>query len=174
MLFGHSSLEFFSEVSSICLAAPAPVPPLPGSMTTGTNNRTTAKIASSSTTYDSLKDKVPSPVGKYVPAKKAGGLLFLAGVGPRSPVDNSIPGGPVFDEDGNMLDYDCEAQTRATIENMLATLEGSGSSIDKIVDVQCFLIDMKRDFATFNKVLLSNHNHITFNMLCIVFSVRVL
>jgi hypothetical protein len=28
---------------------------------------------------------------------------------------------------------------------MVATLEGSGSPIDKIVDVQCFLIDMKRD-----------------------------
>jgi enamine deaminase RidA (YjgF/YER057c/UK114 family) len=52
---------------------------------------------------------------------------------------------------------------------MVATLEGSGSSIDKIVDVQCFLIDMKRDFTTFNKVLLLVHDHITFNTLCIVF-----
>jgi enamine deaminase RidA (YjgF/YER057c/UK114 family) len=143
-VFLGNSLEFFSEVSSICLAAPGAVPPLPGAMTGKTNNCTTAKIAapstsdnssgsdSSSTSYDALKEKVPSPVGKYVPAKEAGGLLFLAGVGPRSPIDNSIPGGPVFDADGNMLDYDCEAQTRATIENMLATLEGSGSSIDKV------------------------------------------
>mmetsp|Transcript_36794 Transcript_36794/g.68436 ORF Transcript_36794/g.68436 Transcript_36794/m.68436 type:complete len:527 (-) Transcript_36794:67-1647(-) len=44
---GGHSLDFFSEVSSICLAAPASVPPLPGSMRAGTNNRTTAKIASS-------------------------------------------------------------------------------------------------------------------------------
>ena len=42
---------------------------------------------------------------------------------------------------------------------MVATLEGSGSPIDKIVDVQCFLIDMKRDFTTFNKVLLLVHDH---------------
>ena len=33
------SLEFFSEVSSICLAAPGPVPPLPGGMTTGTTQQ---------------------------------------------------------------------------------------------------------------------------------------
>ena len=100
------SLKFgvCSEVISICLAAPTPVPPLSGSMTTGTNSRTTAKIASSSITYDSLKDKVPSPVGKYLPAMKSGGLLFLVGVRPRSPVDNSIHRGPVFDEDGNTLD----------------------------------------------------------------------
>jgi hypothetical protein len=80
------------------------VPPLSGSMTTGTNSRITAKIASSSITYDSLKDKVPSPVGKYVPAMISGGLLVLVGVRPRSPVDNSIHRGPVFDEDGNTLD----------------------------------------------------------------------
>ncbi len=48
-----------------------------------------------STTYN-LK-AAPSPVGAYAHAKQAGGLLFLAGVGPRTPVTNIIPGGPIRD-----------------------------------------------------------------------------
>ena len=37
------------------------------------------------------------------------------------------------------------------LENIRVILEAAGSSLDKIVDVQVFLIDMDRDFAAFNR-----------------------
>lgn len=51
-----------------------------------------------------------------------------------------------------LQNYDIEAQTRSCIENVKTILEGCGSSLDKVIDVQCFLIDMDRDFQIFNKV----------------------
>ena len=34
----------------------------------------------------------PDPVGSYPHSKRVGDLLFLSGIGPRNPEDNSIPG----------------------------------------------------------------------------------
>ena len=45
-----------------------------------------------------------------------------------------------------------EAQTKATIENIRTVLEASGLTLNDIVDVTSFLIDMDRDFAGYNKV----------------------
>ena len=94
----------------------------------------------------------PKPVGAYPHARRVGDLLYLSGVGPRQPGTNAIPGGPVRDANGNPLDYDIEAQTRAVIENVRVILEAAGSSLDKVVDITVFLIDMDRDFAGYNKV----------------------
>jgi 2-aminomuconate deaminase len=79
-------------------------------------------------------------------------MLYLSGVGPRQPGTNAIPGGPVRDAAGNPREYDVAAQTRATIENVRKILEASGSSLEHVQDVTAFLIDMDRDFETFNKV----------------------
>lgn len=94
----------------------------------------------------------PKPVGAYPHARRVGDLLFLSGVGPRQPGTDAIPGGPIRDADGQPLDYDIEAQTRAVIENVRAILEAAGSSLDKVIDVTSFLVDMDRDFAGYNKV----------------------
>jgi reactive intermediate/imine deaminase len=94
----------------------------------------------------------PAPVGAYPHARRVGDLLYLSGVGPRQPVTNAIPGGPTRDATGSALDYDVRAQTRATILNVKAILEAAGSSLDKVVDVTAFLIDMDRDFAGYNEV----------------------
>ena len=96
--------------------------------------------------------KAPKPVGAYPHARRVGDLLFLSGVGPRQPVTDAIPGGPIRDADKNPLDYDAAAQTRAVIENIRIILEASGSSLDRVIDVQAFLIDMDRDFKAYNKV----------------------
>ena len=37
-------------------------------------------------------------------ARRAGELLFLAGLGPRDPATNTVPGGPIEDADGARLD----------------------------------------------------------------------
>ena len=95
--------------------------------------------------------KAPEPVGAYPHARREGEFLFLSGIGPRKPGTKEIPG-ITFDELGQVLNYDIEAETRSVIENVAAVLEASGSNLDKVVDVLVFLTDMKRDFASFNKV----------------------
>ena len=97
-------------------------------------------------------DDAPAPVGSYPHARRVGDLLYLSGIGPREPGSNRIPGGPVRDEDGNPLDYDAEAQTRAVIANITTILESAGSSLDRVVDITGFLIDMDRDFEAYNQV----------------------
>ncbi len=37
-------------------------------------------------------DNASTPLGAYPHARKVGNLLFLSGIGPRNPKDNSIPG----------------------------------------------------------------------------------
>ncbi len=97
-------------------------------------------------------DAAPKPVGAYPHARRVGDLLFLSGVGPRQPGTDAIPGGPIRDADGNPLDYDIRAQTRAVIENVRRILEASGSSLDKVLDITAFLVDMDRDFKGYNEV----------------------
>ncbi len=91
------------------------------------------------------------PLGAYPHARKVGNLLFLSGIGSRSPVDNSIPG-LQLDAAGNILAYDIEAECRQCFANVKAVLEASGSSWDKIVDVTVFLTNMKKDFPIYNQV----------------------
>ncbi len=91
------------------------------------------------------------PLGAYPHARKVGNLLFLSGIGSRSPVDNSIPG-LQLDADGNILSYDIEAECRQCFANVKAVLEASGSSWNQIVDVTVFLTNMKTDFPVYNKV----------------------
>ena len=97
-------------------------------------------------------DKAPKPVGAYPHARREGDLIYLSGVGPRQPGDNSIPGGPIKDSEGNLLEYDIKAQTRAVVNNIAKILEEAGSSLDKVIDVTSFLVDMDRDFAGYNEV----------------------
>ena len=47
----------------------------------------------------------PSAMGAYPHLNKVGDLLFISGMGPRSPKNNEIPGGPIKDERGIPLDY---------------------------------------------------------------------
>ena len=78
--------------------------------------------------------------------------MYLSGVGPRQPKSNAIPGGPVKDVTGKILDYNMKAKTIACIENIKTILEDSGSSLEDIVDVTSFLINMDRDFADYNSI----------------------
>ena len=94
----------------------------------------------------------PAPVGAYPHARRVGDLLYLSGVGPREAGTNAIPGGPVRDTEGRPRSYDVAAQTRAVIANVRRILDAAGSSLERVLDVTVFLIDMQRDFETFNAV----------------------
>jgi 2-aminomuconate deaminase len=101
---------------------------------------------------DSIKtDKAPVPVGKYPHAKKVGDLLFLSGIGPREPGSGNIPG-LELDKNGNMLRFDFEAQCHSVFRNIRTVLNQSGSNWENLVDVTVFLVDMQRDFQTFNRI----------------------
>lgn len=93
----------------------------------------------------------PAPVGRYPHARRVGDLLFLSGVGPRTPGTNAIPGN-IHDGDGKLVAYDIEAQCRQVFANVRAVLEASGARWEDLVDVTVFLVDMMRDFAVYNRV----------------------
>ncbi len=95
--------------------------------------------------------RAPEPVGLYPHARRVDNLLFLSGVGPRERGTKKIPG-VELDEQGNVLSYDIEPQCHSVFKNVKAILEDAGSSWEKIVDVTVFLTNMKKDFATYNKI----------------------
>ena len=63
-----------------------------------------------------------APVGPYPHARRAAGLLFLSGIGPRTPGTGTIPDG--FD-----------AQLEAAFSNVAAVLKAAGSGWGDIVSV---------------------------------------
>jgi 2-aminophenol/2-amino-5-chlorophenol 1,6-dioxygenase alpha subunit len=87
-----------------------------------------------------LTSKAPPPVGPYPHARKAGGFIFLSGIGPRKPGTGEIPAGGI------------EVEVRAAIENVKTILEEAGSSLDKVVDVAVYLTNIERDFPAFNRI----------------------
>lgn len=96
-------------------------------------------------------DKAPEPVGPYPHARRVGNLLFLSGVGPRKKGSKDIPG-VTLDAAGNIVSYDIEEQCRNVFQNVKYILEASGSNWENLVDVTVFLTNMKKDFATYNRI----------------------
>jgi len=95
--------------------------------------------------------RAPKPVGDYPHARRVGNLLFLSGVGSREPGTDEIPGA-VFDDDGNLISYDIEAQCHSVFNNVRIIVEDAGLEWKDIVDVTVFLVNMKADFQTYNRV----------------------
>ena len=83
--------------------------------------------------------RAPAPVGAYPHARRAGGLLFLSGIGPREPGTNAIPSS-------------FEGQCNAVFRNVRAVLEDAGARWEDLLDVTVFLTHMKRDFAIYNRL----------------------
>ena len=73
------------------------------------------------------------------PAVKAGGFVFVSG----SP--------PIDLKTGAIVTGDIVRQTEASLENLKATLEAAGSSLDKVVKVTIFAANSAY-YATINKV----------------------
>ena len=93
----------------------------------------------------------PKPVGLYPHARQVGNLLFLSGIGPRDPQTDGVPG-LTQSPSGNYLHFDFEAQVHSVVRNVRTVLEAGGARWEDLVDVTVFLVDMKRDFHTFNRI----------------------
>jgi 2-aminomuconate deaminase len=98
-----------------------------------------------------VSQNAPEPVGHYPHARRAGGLLFLSGVGPRKRGSKEIPG-VTLRPDGSVAAVDIEAQCRSVFDNVRAILEEAGSGWEHLVDVTVFLTDLRRDFAVYNRL----------------------
>ena len=90
-------------------------------------------------------------MGLYPMTRKAGNLLFVSGMGPRKAGSDKVPG-LELDKYGNYKSFDFEAQVHSVFKNVKTALEESGSNWEKIVDITVFLVNMKRDFQTFNSI----------------------
>ena len=152
---GDRSLDFFSETTAISLKlgsrVPPPMPglspkpqpqpqPRPRESTQGPQRRglsTAAEPPSRSTASAAgLVPSAPSPLGAYSHARRVGELLFVAGIGPRDPTTDAVPGGRVDDEGGVRREYDAAAQTKACIANVEVVLRAHGLTLEHVVDVQ--------------------------------------
>lgn len=98
-----------------------------------------------------MSNEAPKPVGLYPHARRVGNLLFLSGIGPRDPKTDGVPG-LKQSPGGNYLEFDFEAQCHSVFQNVRRVLESSGAKWEDLVDVTVFLVNMERDFHTYNKV----------------------
>jgi len=98
-----------------------------------------------------VSGRAPRPVGLYPHARRAGGLLFLSGIGPRERGSREIPGVRT-DGTGSVIDYDIVEEARSVFRNIRHILEDAGSAWENIIDVTVFLTSIERDFQRFNEV----------------------
>jgi 2-iminobutanoate/2-iminopropanoate deaminase len=82
----------------------------------------------------------PEPVGPYSHAALgADGTIFLSG---QTPIDPTT---------GKLLEGDVAAQTRQVFANLGSVLSAVGRTLDDVVKVTVYLVDMN-DFAAMNSV----------------------
>ena len=84
----------------------------------------------------------------YPHMRRVGNLLHLSGTSSRRP--DGTHRGVVKKEDGS-AELSIAEQTAGVLENMKAMLEHAGASLQHLVDVQVFLVDMK-DYPGMNAV----------------------
>lgn len=87
-------------------------------------------------------------LARYARARRAGPLLFLAGVSSRQ-ADDSIRGACVGPTGASEIDI--RAQTEGCIENLRSALEHEGLELSNLVDVTAFLVNMA-DYGGFVEV----------------------
>ena len=89
-----------------------------------------------------------TPRGKFPHLKRAGDFLFISGTSSRRS-DNSFAGAEV--DPLGVTKLDIRIQTRAVIENIRDILESVGASLNDLVEISAFLVDMN-DFGGYNEV----------------------
>jgi 2-iminobutanoate/2-iminopropanoate deaminase len=84
-------------------------------------------------------DKIARPVGPFSPAVRGENVIYLSGQVGQDPAT------------GKVIDGGVGAQAARALENVKAVLEAAGRSMDDVLRVGIFLVDMK-DFAVVNDV----------------------
>jgi len=74
----------------------------------------------------------------YAQGARVGDLVFTGGIGP-------------FDENGDLIDGDFEAQARQTFENLARVLEQFGTSLANVASMNVFIVD-PADYDAFKAV----------------------
>lgn len=82
--------------------------------------------------------KAPAAIGPYSQAVELNGTLYVSGQLPVNPADGSIPDG-------------IEAQTRQSLDNVMAILAEAGLGADNVAKT-CVLLQDIKDFAAMNAV----------------------
>ena len=90
-----------------------------------------------------------TPRGAYPHVKRVGDFIFVSGTSSRLP-DNSIAGAHQIDVMGTMR-LDIKEQTRAVIENIKNYLATENATLDDLVDITTFLVNIN-DFGGYNEV----------------------
>jgi reactive intermediate/imine deaminase len=84
--------------------------------------------------------EAPSAIGPYSQAVRVGNTIWVSGQIPLDPTTKELVGG------------DIEAQIRRVFENLKIIVLAAGASLDEVVKVNIFLIDLSH-FALVNKVM---------------------
>lgn len=82
--------------------------------------------------------EAPAAVGAYSQAVVGNGFVYCSGQVPLDPASGELIGGSIAD------------QTRRCLENLSAVLRAAGASLEDVVKVTAFLLDMG-DFPEFNE-----------------------
>jgi 2-iminobutanoate/2-iminopropanoate deaminase len=82
--------------------------------------------------------EAPAPPATYSQAVKAGGLVFVSGIGPFEVATGKVRGETI------------EEQTRQCLTNIAAILKAAGSSLEKIASATIILRD-ESDFSGLNE-----------------------
>ncbi len=90
-----------------------------------------------------------TPRGAYPHVKRVGDFIFISGTSSRL-ADNTFAGVHQVDEMGTVR-LDIKEQTKAVIENIKDFLATEGATLEDVVDVTSFLVNMN-DFAGYNEV----------------------
>ena len=86
-----------------------------------------------------FSDRLPKPVGPYVPGVAFERLVFVSGQGATDPATGRLAG------------FDIETQTEQVLKNVATILEAAGSSLQHVLRCGVFIVDM-REFAQMNAV----------------------
>ncbi|XCF05812.1 RidA family protein [Tamlana crocina] len=95
-----------------------------------------------------MKNQNVTPRGAYPHTKRVGDFIFVSGTSSRR-ADNSIAGVEIIDNMGTKH-LNIEVQTREVLKNIEKNLNKEGASLNDVVDVTTFLVNMN-DFAGYNK-----------------------
>ncbi len=87
-------------------------------------------------------DKAPQAIGTYSQAIKVGNTVYLSGQIPLVP------------ETMTLVEGDISAHIRQVFDNLSAVCEAAGGSLNNIVKLNIFLVDLAH-FATVNEIMAS-------------------